>query len=187
MGVILYTYKNGVYVNLTNRCSCNCVFCVRSEENSTLEEAQMWHKKEPTLEDVIAAMDEFEFNGYEELVYCGYGEPTCAYDVLIESARYFKTKHTQKIRVNTNGLGRVYNDKDILPELNKVVDAYSVSLNAANSKRYQEVARPMVQNGFSEMLEFALDCKKAGKDVQFSVVSYISDAEITECEKLAKE
>lgn len=187
MADILYTYKNGVYVNLTNRCSCNCTFCVRTHQDGVNGESVMWHDKEPDFDEVKKEIDAFDFTGYEELIYCGYGEPTCALETLLASARYFKQNHTQKIRVNTNGLGRLYHGRDILPELNEVVDGYSISLNAPNAGRYDELARPSFKNAFSELLNFARACKEAGKDVQFSVVTVISEEEIEQCRKISDE
>ena len=186
MGVILYTYQNEVYVNLTNKCSCNCVFCVRSRTDTINGKDVMWHDADPTLEEVVAAMDDFDFTGYDELVYCGYGEPTCALDVLLESAKYFKKKHALKIRLNTNGIGRLYNGRNILPELNEVVDAYSISLNAPNAKRYDEIVRPQFQGAFDEMLSFSKEVKASGKEITFSVVTYISEEEVEECKRLAE-
>lgn len=186
MGVILYTYKNGVYVNLTNRCTCNCVFCVRSEKDSITEDGNMWHSKEPTSYEVIQKIDSFDFSNYEELIYCGYGEPTCALDTLLETAHYFRKHHRQKIRVNTNGLGCLYNGRDILPELNEVVDSYSISLNAANEELYNEIVRPQYDNAFPEMLRFAKACAEAKKEVQLSVVTYIDGEEIEACKRLAQ-
>lgn len=187
MADILYTYKNGVYVNLTNRCSCSCTFCVRNQQESVNGEESMWHEREPSLREVKKAMDAFDFAGFDELIYCGYGEPTCALEVLVESAKYFRKKHNQKIRINTNGIGRLYHGYDILPELNEVADAYSVSLNAPEEKRYNELARPAFPGAFQSMLSFAKDAKKAGKEVQFSVVTIISEEEIHRCQKLADE
>jgi TatD family-associated radical SAM protein len=147
----------------------------------------MWHKEEPDARKVIDEFKKFDFAEYDELIYCGYGEPTCALEVLLETAKYFKSHYSQKIRLNTNGLGRIYNKRDILPELNQVIDAYSISLNAPNKERYNEVVRPMSDSGFDEMLKFAKDCRKAGKEVQLSVVTYINDREVQECRKLAEE
>ena len=185
MADILYTYKNNVYVNLTNHCSCNCTFCIRQHKNEVNGQNDMWHETEPTIIQVKNAIDAFDFDGYEELIYCGYGEPTCALEALIESAKYFREKHTQRIRVNTNGLGRLYYGRDILPELNQVVDAYSISLNAPTSERYKELVRPSFKNAFPAVLDFARDSKDAGKEVQFSVVNVISEEEIKQCSKLA--
>ena len=118
MADILYTYKNEVYVNLTNKCDCSCTFCIRSHKDGVGDADTLWHKKDPALEEVTAAMDAFDFAGYQELVYCGYGEPTCALENLVASAKYAKEKYGIKVRINTNGLGNLYNGKDIVPESN---------------------------------------------------------------------
>ena len=75
MADILYTYKENVYVNLTNKCDCSCKFCIRSHQNKVGDADTLWHKEDPSLEDVITAIDAFHFDGYKGLVYCGYGEP----------------------------------------------------------------------------------------------------------------
>lgn len=183
---ILYTYKNKVYVNLTNSCSCRCVFCVRNEGKNIGEAENLFFEKTPKLEEIKEAIDKFDFSDYDELIYCGYGEPTCEIDNLIQSAKYFKSNHKQKIRVNTNGLGNLYNNRSILPELADVVDAFSISLNAPNSERYNELCRPLFENAFKEMLSFAKVCKQLGKEVVFSVVSIISADEIEQCRKLSE-
>ena len=104
MAKILYAYQGNVYVNLTNKCDCNCRFCVRTHHQGVGDAQSLWLEKEPSLEEVKAAIDVYDFAGKEELVYCGYGEPTCALDVLVESAKYAKATYGLKIRVNTNGL-----------------------------------------------------------------------------------
>lgn len=186
MADILYTYKDNVYVNLTNRCPGNCVFCVRNKK-SGVGGAELVLEKDPTWKELKEAVDAFDFTGCGELVFCGYGEPTCALENLIVLANYFKQQHSQKIRVNTNGLGRLYHGRDILPELCEVVDAFSVSLNAPNAETYDRLVRPPYVNAFEEMLAFAADAKKAGKEVVFSVVTILSEEEIAQCRKLAGE
>jgi TatD family-associated radical SAM protein len=149
-------------------------------------EGNLWLEKDPTASEVIEEFRRFDFEGYEELIYCGYGEPTCAIDVLLESAKYFKEHYPQKIRINTNGLGSLYNKRDILPELNQVADSYSISLNAPDKKRYNEVSRPKWENSFEEMIRFATEAHTAGKEVCLSVVTYIEEEEISRCKDLAK-
>lgn len=68
MADILYTYKNNVYVNLTNKCDCACTFCIRSHQDGVGESETLWHKKDPGLEEVLSAFDAFDFNGYDELI-----------------------------------------------------------------------------------------------------------------------
>ena len=71
---ILYTYNNQVYANITNRCDCHCQFCIRSHKDKVGEAENLWFQKEPTLEEIKKAIDDFDFSGFEELVFCGYGE-----------------------------------------------------------------------------------------------------------------
>ena len=78
MADIIYTYKNQVYGNITNKCDCACTFCIRQDRDKIGEADNLWHKVNPTIEDIKKAIDDFDFTGYDEFVFCGYGEPTCA-------------------------------------------------------------------------------------------------------------
>lgn len=186
MADILYTYKNEVYVNLTNKCDCSCTFCIRSHKNAVGNADTLWHKKDPSIREVEAAMDAFDFTGYEELVYCGYGEPTCALENLIASAKYAKEKYGIKVRVNTNGLGSLYCGRDIVPELKEAADIVSISLNAPDEKKYMEVTRPQFENAFQGMLDFARECRNAGLEVRFTVVDVLPEKEIEASRRLAE-
>lgn len=185
MADILYTYKNQVYANITNRCDCSCQFCIRSRKDSVGEAENLWFQKEPTLDEIKKAMDEFDFSGYDELVYCGYGEPTCALDNLLASAAYAKEKYNIKIRLNTNGLANLYHKRNVVPELAKVIDSVSISLNAPTPEKYQEVTRPQFDNAFPALLEFASLAQEAFKHTQLSIVDVLPDEEIEACRKIA--
>lgn len=186
MADILYTYKNEVYVNLTNKCDCSCTFCIRSHKDGVGDADTLWHKTDPGLDEVIKAIDEFDFTGYDELVYCGYGEPTCALDNLTASAKYAKEKYGIRVRVNTNGLANLYHGRDIVPELKKVVDAVSISLNAPDEAEYMRVTRPQFENAFQGMLDFAKRCRQEGMDVKFTVVDVLPEEEIEASRELAR-
>lgn len=187
MADILYTYKNQVYANITNRCDCSCTFCIRSHKDSIGEADNLWHKSEPTLEEIKAAMDAFDFEGYEELVFCGYGEPTCALENLLASAAYAKEKYGVKIRLNTNGLANLYHKRNVVPELARVIDSVSISLNAPTAEKYQEVTRPQFENAFPAMLEFASLAKDAFTHTQLSIVDVLPPEEIAQCQRIADE
>jgi len=186
MADILYTYKNSVYLNLTNRCTCSCIFCIRSEADALGSAENLWHDHDPSWDEIREAIDAFDFSGYPEAVFCGYGEPTCAYENLLLAAKYLKQRFpAMRLRLNTNGLGQRYNHASIIPELAAVIDAVSISLNAPNTQRYQEVSRPCYDDAFSEVLAFAQEARKYFSQVQFSVVSILTDAEIEACRALA--
>lgn len=187
MADILYTYKNQVYANITNRCDCSCRFCIRSHKDRIGEAENLWFQREPTLEEIKQAIDAFDFTGYEELVYCGYGEPTCALENLIASAAYVKEKYPVKIRLNTNGLGNLYHGRNIVPALQEVVDSVSISLNAPTAEKYQEVTRPQFENAFYAMLDFASLSKEAFAHTQLSIVDVLPAEEIEACKKIAED
>lgn len=185
MADILYTYKDQVYANITNKCNCRCRFCIRSHEDGVGDADTLWHKTDPTLEQIKEAMDAFDFTGYKELVFCGYGEPTCAIDNLVASAKYAKEKYGLSIRVNTNGLANLYYGKDVIPFLAQAVDSVSISLNAPTSEQYNEVSRPQLDNAFEGLLQFAAECKGQIPSVKLTIVDVLPKEEIEACKKLA--
>ena len=185
MADILYTYKHQVYANITNKCDCRCTFCIRSHEDTVGDAETLWHKTDPTLEEITKAMDAFDFTGLEELVYCGYGEPTCALDNLIASAKYARQKYGVRIRVNTNGLANLYHQKDIIPLLSEAVDAVSISLNAPTAEAYDKVTQPQFEGAFDALLQFASRCKEYIPDVRLTIVDVLPPDEIEACQKLA--
>lgn len=185
MADILYTYKNHVYANITNRCDCSCTFCIRSLKDSVGNADTLWHKTEPTLAELRQAIDDFDFTGYDELVFCGYGEPTCALDNLLASAAYAKEKYNISIRLNTNGLGNLYHNRNIVPELARVIDSVSISLNAPTAEKYDEVTRPQFENAYPAMLEFASLANSAFRHTQLSIVDVLPADEIAACQKIA--
>ena len=130
-------------------------------------------------------MDAFDFTGYDELVYCGYGEPTCRLDVLLATAKYAKENYGVSIRINTNGLGCLEHDRDIIPDLVGIVDALSISLNAPSEAEYNKVTRPRFSNAFPSMLKFAKEAHKVIPSVQLSIVDVLPKAQITACKELA--
>jgi len=187
MADIIYTYKDSVYANITNKCNCRCTFCIRFIKDGVGDAYTLWHQTNPSLMEVLEAIKEFDFTGYKELVFCGYGEPTCQLDVLLQAAEYAKKEKGLKIRLNTNGQGSVENRRDIVPELAKVIDSVSVSLNAPSKAEYEEVTRPLHDNGFESMIEFTKRCREEIKDVRWSIVDVLPEEEIERCVALSKE
>lgn len=184
---ILYTYKNQVYANITNRCDCSCTFCIRTTKETVGEAQNMWFEKEPTLDDIKAAIDAFDFTGFDELVFCGYGEPTCALENLLATAKYVKEKYGLNIRLNTNGLCNLYHKRNIVPELAEVIDSISISLNAPTAEKYQAVTRPQFENAFFALLEFASLAQESIAHTQLSIVDVLPQDEIDACQKIADE
>lgn len=187
MADIIYTYKNQVYANITNKCDCSCTFCIRSQKDSVGDAKTLWHKQDPTINEIKAAIDAFDFTGFDEFVFCGYGEPTCALENLLASASYVKEKTGLPIRLNTNGLCNLYHKRDIIPELAEVIDSVSISLNAANAEEYNRVTRPSFDNAYEALLDFASECNSKIAHTQLSIVDVLPPEEIAECKRIADE
>ena len=156
---ILYRVHNGIYVNLTNRCSAACTFCLRQNMDHVGESHSLWLEREPTAQEVEAAFEKLDLSEFQEIVFCGFGEPTCALDVLLEVARWLKQHYTLPIRINTNGLGNLVNGRDIAPDFKGLIDTVSISLNTPNADRYHELVRSRFgDQSFQAMLDFAKEC-----------------------------
>lgn len=182
---IIYTYKNNVYLNITNKCPCACTFCIRSKTNAIGDASSLWLDHSPSFEEVRQAIDDFDFSDCKEAVFCGYGEPTSSLDVLIKAAVYLRDKGI-KTRLNTNGLGSLINNRDISKEICNSIDSISISLNCSNKEDYLETVKPKFGiNSFDAMLEFAEKCRACTQNVALSVVDVIGEDEIKKCQKIA--
>ena len=187
MADILYKYKDSVYANITNKCNCRCTFCIRFLKDGIGNADTLWHQQNPSKEEVIQAIRDYDFEGFKELVFCGYGEPTCALDILLDAAKVAKEEKGLKVRLNTNGLGNEENGRNIVPELAKVIDSVSISLNAPNSTEYEKVTRPQVSDAFTKMIDFAKKSKEEINDVRWSIVDVLPKEDIDKCKKLAED
>ncbi len=183
---ILYTLGDTLYVNLTNRCPCRCTFCIRQNGTGVGTADTLWLSHEPSLEQVWEAFSRVDLQAYPEVVFCGYGEPTCALDTLLAVCRRIRETSRIPIRINTNGLGDLIHEKPIAPLLKGWVDTVSVSLNAPTREEYLAVTRPSFgERSFDAMLQFAQDCQAQGISTMFTVVDVLSPEQIEASRKLA--
>lgn len=183
MDTITYKIGNNLYVNLTNKCSNNCVFCVRSQ-NAVYEGYSLWLSGgEPSAGEVIKQIGDPK--QYNEIVFCGYGEPTYRLDAILEICDYVHLKGG-KTRLNTNGHGNIINGKNIAPLLVGKVDGINISLNEPDEIAYNKTCKPIFKNAFGKLLEFAKDCKNENLNCWFSVVDCIGEKAVADCENLAK-
>lgn len=183
---LLYPIRNSLYVNITNLCCCKCVFCIRNITDSVGGSDSLWLDHEPTMDELKEELEKFDLDDYEEVVFCGYGEPLMRINEVVEFAKYIKSKKNIKTRINTNGLADLIHKKKTAVLLKDAIDSVSISLNAPNEEVYLKVTQPAFGiKSFDAMLQFAKDCKVCVKEVCFSVVDEISDKEIQESQELA--
>lgn len=189
MLTILYKVHENLYVNLTNKCPCACTFCLRQTRDHMDDSGSLWLDREPTADEVINEFKKFDLTQYKEIVFCGFGEPTEALDVLLEVARFIKKNYPNPIRINTNGLGNLIYNRDITPEFKGLIDTISISLNTPNANEYHKLVRSKFgEKSFDAMLEFARSCTKYVPNVIMSTVSTtITHEEEQECQKICDE
>lgn len=183
---ITYEIESSLYLNITNRCSNNCTFCVRNNSDGVVSGLNLWLEKEPTVEEVLEDIQKRKISKYKEFVFCGYGEPMWRTYDLIEISKKLKDKYNIPIRINTNGQANLINKKDITPLLEGWVDSISISLNAKDKQEYQTLClSDFGETAFEGMLDFAVKCKKYIPNVVFSVVDLISKKDIQTCKQIA--
>lgn len=189
--VLVYTLDGKIYINLTNRCTNDCIFCLRNDK-SDVKGQELWLDDEnSTTKDVIEQFENiYHQTPSEEVIFCGYGEPMLKFEVLKEVAKYIKNKYlATKIRVNTNGHANFVNKRNLIPELKNIIDEFSVSLNAATKEEYNELSRPKFDEAYEEVKKFIKACHDENISVVASVVEGYKGQhlDLDACEKIANE
>jgi len=180
-GDIVYKLGDRLYLNVTNRCTNRCSFCIRNFRDG-LGGYYLKLRVEPTPDEVIKAIG---IPGeYEEIVFCGYGEPLIRYDLVREVARYIKERGG-RVRVNTNGIARLYHGVDAIEYVSNYVDVFSISLNATNGEEYNRICRPLYKGAYKEVLKSIERAKSLNKEVRVSFVES-SGADLTGAEDMAE-
>lgn len=186
---ILYEIGDTLYVNLTNRCPCRCTFCIRDEGDTVNGHDVLWLEHEPTAGEVVAELRQLDLGRYSDLVFCGYGEPMEAFDVLKDVACWVKDNSALPVRINTNGQGSLIAGHDITPELEGLIDAVSVSLNSPDADEYLMLTRSRFgEAAHPAMLEFARCASAHVPTVTMTTVGgTITHEQEAACQKLCDE
>ena len=184
---ISYEIGKKLYLNITNKCPCNCTFCIRNNGDGAYGSDPLWLEHQPTIDEVIANLKTRDLDSYEEIIFCGYGEPTCELEILKTTAAYIRSVSKTPLRLNTNGLGNLINNRDISSEFEGLLDTVSVSLNASDAEAYDKVTRPSFKgvNCFEEMLAFAKRVKLFVPNTMLTVVDVIGEEEIAKSQAIA--
>lgn len=182
---ITYTVGNSLYVNVTNRCTNACDFCVRQTADGTY--GDLWLDKEPSAEQIFESVKNSDPTKYDELVFCGYGEPTIRLEEVLSVAKKVKEQYGMPIRINTNGHASLIYGYDVTPRLSGLIDCVSVSLNAADAKSYDSICHSEFgEEAYDGLLDFAQKAAAYVPNVMLSIVSgSIPDGDIEICKKIA--
>ncbi len=180
--IITYVVGHHLYLNITNRCSNRCAFCIRDRQAGIGHD--LWLDYEPSAAEIIAAIGDAE--GYQEIVFCGYGEPLIRLPEVIEVAAHLK-RLGKKVRINTNGQADLIWGRSVAAELAGVIDSVSISLNAENAAEYQKICdSDYGEDAFAAVLKFAASCVPLIPEVILSVVDVIPEEAIAHCRMLAE-
>lgn len=179
---IAYRIRESLYLNVTNRCTNACTFCVRFHSDY-VKGHKLRLEHEPSLEELKSAIGDPK--DFREVVFCGYGEPLIRLELVKDLARWIKERGGS-VRINTNGHANMIHKRDILPELSGIVDSISVSLDAQDAETYEAVCKPFIENAFSGVLDFIKEARKYISEVTVTVVN-APGVDIEKCEHLAGE
>ena len=178
MMTITYAAGSAIYVNMTNRCPCACTFCLRQNRDYVFNSDSLWLDREPTVDEVCESLDSWDLTKYNEIVFCGYGEPTERLFDLLEVAKYIRKKSNINIRINTNGLSDLIWNEPTAQRLEGLIDVVSISLNATNKEEYLKVVRPKFGiESYDAMLKFTKDCVRYVPSVTMTVVDVVTTKE----------
>jgi len=183
LDTIAYQAHGNLYLNITNRCNLKCNFCPKYNRQWIIDEQSLILHKEPTVDEIISAIG--DPSGYEELVFCGLGEPSLRVDTVLEVAHYLKSKNCF-VRLNTNGLANREYKKNIAPELAQCIDAMSISLNAQDEIAYDYHCRPKELGAYYEMRDFITCAIDSIKEVTLTAIDGLQGIDISACENIAK-
>ncbi len=169
---LAYLLDKKIYINLTNHCTNDCIFCLRNDKDDVVGQTLWLDDENSTAQDVI---DQFEKIYAQcpskEIIFCGYGEPMLKLEVLKEVAKYIKKNYPQiRVRVNTNGHANYIYKRNVVPELKGLVDEFSVSLNGADKKEYDMYSRPKFDEAYKETKNFIKACSNENISVVASIV-----------------
>ncbi|MBE0575046.1 MAG: YchF/TatD family DNA exonuclease [Desulfuromonadales bacterium] len=180
---IAYVIRNSLYLNITNRCTNSCTFCAKFHD-FTVKGHQLCLVREPGIEEVMTAIG--DPSSYDEVVFCGYGEPLLRLDLVKAVASFLKQKNIL-VRINTDGQANLVHGRNILPELAGLVDSISVSLNAPDAATYQKICRSEFgEKGYDALKDFLLEAKKHIPSVTATAVT-LPGIDIAACRKVADE
>ena len=183
--IITYDYFGSLYINMTNRCDCHCVFCIRDEDSSAL--GGLWLQEEPSREAVLEDILSKDLSQYSEIVFCGYGEPACRWDDMMWLCDRIRGQGSHFIRINTNGLANLITGRNAALELDGRVDAVSISLNASTPEGYDAICHSRFGlEALPAILRFTSTAVLNVPHVRMTVVSTMPKAEQEACRQLAE-
>lgn len=197
--IISYNLGNSLYINMTNRCSNSCDFCLRASKGQTAVDSsrwetsddlsgtsELWLDHEPTVEEIINDLKKRKLSSYDEVVFCGFGEPFMRFYDCCEVAKWLRTQNVKSIRVNTNGQANLIFNKDVTGDMRGLFDVVSISLNNKNKEEYQKQCHSKFgEAAYDALLDFGEKTASLGIRTIFSIVDILPAEDIEACREIA--
>lgn len=180
---IAYLLHGNCYLNVTSRCTLRCGFCPKFNQTWVVGGANLRLQQEPSVDEVLAAVG--DPRGYDEIVFCGLGEPSLRLYEVIEIASTLQQRGARRVRLNTDGLANLVYRRDVTPDLEGPIDALSISLNAQNETVYNRHCRPSLAGSYAAMLEFTDRARDFVPDVTMTAIDGLEGVDIAACERIA--
>lgn len=187
---LAYLLDGKVYINLTNSCTNDCVFCIRSIKEDVVGANLFLNTENVKAEDVIAQLEAMKDKLSSEIIFCGYGEPMLKLEVIKEVAKYIKEKYPNTVlRINTNGHANLVYKRNVLPELKGLIDKFSVSLNGESEEVYNELSQPHIEGAYEGVKEFIAEAVKEGFGTTATIVTGYKNykVDMPKCIEITKE
>lgn len=187
---LVYLLDGKVYINLTNSCTNDCVFCIRSIKDDVVGANLFLNTENVKAEDVISQLEAIHDKLSSEIIFCGYGEPMLKLEIIKQVAKYIKEKYPNTVlRINTNGHANLVYKRNVLPELKGLIDKFSVSLNGENEEVYNRISQPNVKGAYQAVKDFIRESVKEGFDTTATIVTNYKgyDVDMPKCIEITKE
>ena len=183
---IVYKIGDSLYLNITNRCTNQCSFCIRNKSRLFNQKHHLWLENEPSAEEILKAIG--NPSRFKQIVFCGYGEPLIRLEIVKAVASALKSECPEtKIRIDTNGHANLFWGRNILPELKGLIDSLSISLDTESAELYEKICHPLFGKiSYGAILEFIKAAKQSIPEVEISVVD-LPAVDKEKAKRIAKE
>lgn len=179
---LVYDIGDNRYINIGKTCTLRCTFCPKQHGSWQVHEFNLKLARMPTSAQLIEALG--DISRVNEVVFCGFSEPTLRLNVLLQVARWAKLQGGY-VRVNTDGLGNLVHGRNILPELAECVDAVSISLNAQDERHYEQHCQPQLPGSYQSLREFITLAPRYINSVTVTAIDGLAGVDIAACETIA--
>jgi len=181
---IAYPARGRLYLNITSRCTLSCRFCPKHRHRWTVGGVNLFLSREPSVGEVLTAAG--DVGRFDEVVFCGLGEPTLRLYDMLEMAGGLKEQGARRVRVDTDGLANLVYRRDVTPDLEGFIDALSISLNAQDEATYDHYCRPSLPGSYAALLDFADRARDFVPEVRFTAIAGLTDVDVAACDAIAR-